>query len=256
METPSPCWGWRTCRWARRSGRSWAASSVRCTRPTASGSGSPRPAAEIRGAVGPGHRRGHGLGRGPARGSRGHRRRRCPGGRRWPKRPGIATPQRHPHRRLAADLGARDLCRRRRRQRPAPLHRGAPPQRALVQCPQRRQGGSQGDARPGRRAGHHPVLLHGPVRRQHGVLRLPDARCRPAGHPRLARGQGVHCLLAARRPGDRRNECQLAPRRQAAEGDQGAHQRPHRREPGPACRLLGTPGSAPRQLRISSLPGA
>ena len=152
------------------------------------------------GAVGTGDRGGHRRRRGPARRPRGHRRGRGAGAR--PGRGGRhRDPQRHPHRRVAADLGARDLRRRRRRQCPAPVHRGAPPQRALVQCPEWRQGGRQGDARPRRRAGHHPVLLHGPVRRQHGVLGLPDARCRATGHPRLACGQGVHCLLAARAAG-------------------------------------------------------
>ena len=117
----------------------------------------------------------------------------------------------------------RNLCRRGRRQRPASLHRRAPPQRALVQCPQRRQGGGQGDARPGRRTGHGPLLLHRPVRRQHGVLRLPGTRRRPAHDPRFARGQGVPRLLAARRPGGRGHERELAAVRQAAKDHQATH---------------------------------
>lgn len=68
-----------------------------------------------------------------------------------------------------------------------------------------------GHARPGRRAGHHSLRLHGPVRGEHGILRLPIPRRRPARRPRLAGGKGVHRILAARGPRGCRDERELAP---------------------------------------------
>ena len=135
-----------------------------------------------------GRRRGHCRGRGS-------RHRPGPGGR--PRDPATAS---SPTRRCGPAPGY--FRRGRRRQRPAPVHRRAPPQRALVQRPERRQGGGQGDARPGRHAGApFRTSTRTSSTSAWSTQASPHSRPGCTGHPRLAGGQGVHRLLAAGRPG-------------------------------------------------------